>query len=247
VLVTNDDGIASPGLLQLATAVIELGHDTVVAAPRDEASGSSCSLVSVQDDGRTLVEPCRLPGLDGVEGFSVSASPAFISLIALRGAFGPPPEMVVSGVNEGPNTGHAVIHSGTVGAALTASTYGALGVAVSMEEGEPRHWETARWLVRRCLPWVTERRAPTTLNLNVPNLPVDEIEGIRWARLAPFGTVQTQIVDAGEGWVKLDYTEPPEEAPADSDAALLAAGFATVTALRPTAESVDENLASLLT
>lgn len=236
ILVTNDDGIDAPGLLELARAVYSAGHDVVVAAPHEEASGSSCSLTSVQADGRTLIDRRSWSELGDVEVMSVVASPAFISLLALRRAFGEPPEIVVSGINEGPNTGRAVIHSGTVGAALTAATYGARGLAVSMELGEPSHWETARRLVTTVLRTLEEAPAGTTLNLNVPNRPWADVSGLCSARLAPFGTVQTQVADSGDGFVKVAYTEPTEQAPPDSDAALLAQGFATITGLQPTSE-----------
>ena len=65
---------------------------------------------------------------------------------------------------------------------------------------------------------------------------LSEVPGLRSARLAPFGTVQTQIADSGDGFVKIAYTEPTEQAPPDSDAALLLEGFATITELQPTAE-----------
>jgi 5'-nucleotidase len=236
ILVTNDDGIDAPGLLELARAVYSAGHEVIVAAPHKEASGSSCSLTSVQEDGRTVIERRSWSELGDVEVMSVVASPAFISLLALRRAFGDPPELVVSGINEGPNTGRAVIHSGTVGAALTAATYGARGLAVSMELGEKCHWETARRLVTDVLPRLADARPGTTLNLNVPNRPMSEVPGLRSARLAPFGTVQTQVADSGEGFVKIAYTEPTEQAPPDSDAALLREGFATITELQPTSE-----------
>ena len=86
----------------------------------------------------------------------------------------------------------------------------------------------------------------TTLNLNIPNRPVREILGLRQATLAPFGTVQHQVAESGEGFVKLAYAEPAEAAPAGSDAALLAEGFATVTALQATAELHVAELDDLL-
>jgi 5'-nucleotidase len=243
--VTNDDGIDSPGLRELTRVVHELGHDVVVAAPHQEASGSSCSLASVQQDGRTVVQRREMDGDGRVPTYSVAASPAFISLIALRGAFGPPPELVVSGINDGPNTGRAVIHSGTVGAALTAATYGTRGLAVSMELGQPHHWEAGHELIRTALGALSSSPVGTTLNLNVPNRPKGKVRGIRRATLAPFGTVQTQV-ESGEGFVKLAYTEPAEVAPPGSDAALLAEGFATLTALQATAELDLEVLSTLL-
>src|SRR5687768_6804026 len=116
VLVTNDDGIDSPGILALARAALEVGLDVTVAAPSWDSSGASASLTAVERDGRFLLSKETLPGLDGVRAFGVEAAPAFIVRAAVRGAFGPEPDLVLSGVNHGPNTGHAVLHSGTVGA-----------------------------------------------------------------------------------------------------------------------------------
>jgi 5'-nucleotidase len=246
VLVTNDDGILAAGLAQLARAACERGHDVVVAAPRTESSGASCSLASVQEQGRTVIEPHPLEALRDVPVFAVAASPAFISLLALRGAFGPPPELVVSGVNEGPNTGRAVIHSGTVGAALTAATYGARGMAVSMELGEPRHWTTAQPVIQSGIDVAVAAPVGTTLNLNVPNRAVQRASALRRAHLAPFGTVQMQVAERGEGYVKIEYGAPLGEAPDDTDAALLAEGFATVTALQATGEATFSGLAQLV-
>src|SRR5258706_11856095 len=93
ILVTNDDGIDSPGLHVLAAMAVRAGHDVTVAAPAREASGSSASLTAVDRDGRIAMEERVVPGLAGAPCFAVSASPAFIALIATRGAFGAPPEV----------------------------------------------------------------------------------------------------------------------------------------------------------
>jgi 5'-nucleotidase len=124
VLVTNDDGIDSIGLRVLAGVAVEAGCEVVVAAPHTERSGSSAALTVLEEHGRLGVHEHRLAGLD-VRALGVEATPAFIAMVAARGAFGEPPDLVASGMNHGPNTGHAVLHSGTVGAALTAATFGA--------------------------------------------------------------------------------------------------------------------------
>ena len=117
-LVVNDDGVHAPGIRHLAEVAREAGLDVVVAAPLRESSGSSAALTASQVDGRIVVERQSFEGLDGVPVYGVDAAPGFIALIASRGAFGPPPALVVSGINRGLNTGHAVLHSGTVGAAV---------------------------------------------------------------------------------------------------------------------------------
>ena len=115
-----------------------------------------------------------------------------------------------------------------------------------MELGQPRHWHASHELVRTAVRALAASPVGTTLNLNIPNRPVGEILGLRQATLAPFGTVQHQVAESGEGFVKLAYAEPAEAAPAGSDAALLAEGFATVTALQATAELHVAGLDDLL-
>src|SRR3954471_7906741 len=96
ILITNDDGIEAPGIRALARAAVRAGHDVVVAAPIREASGSSASMTAVEQDGRIVVESRELPGVRNVPAYAVAASPAFIVLLALREAFGPAPEIVLS-------------------------------------------------------------------------------------------------------------------------------------------------------
>lgn len=88
VLVTNDDGIDSAGLQVLASVAAEAGLDVVVAAPHEERSGSSASLVATRADGRLQLREERLPGLDHVRAFAVEATPAYITWAGVRGAFG---------------------------------------------------------------------------------------------------------------------------------------------------------------
>ncbi|MGV9368202.1 5'/3'-nucleotidase SurE [Amycolatopsis sp. NPDC003731] len=138
-LITNDDGIGSPGLVALARGAVAHGWTVVVAAPAMEASGTSAGLSAAGDDGRIAVERRELPDLPGVPAHAVAAHPGLIVLAAAQGAFGAPPDIVLSGVNHGANVGRAVLHSGTVGAALTASINGARALAVSLDVGlEPR-------------------------------------------------------------------------------------------------------------
>ena len=122
VLVTNDDGVDSPGIRALARACEVAGLEVTVAAPAWDSSGASASLTGVQQDGRLLLH--RRGGWGAAQVFGVEAAPAFIVPAGVHGAFGEPPDIVVSGINIGANTGHAVLHSGTVGAALTAWTFG---------------------------------------------------------------------------------------------------------------------------
>jgi 5'-nucleotidase len=140
---------------------------------------------------------------------------------------------VLSGVNRGPNTGHAVIHSGTVGAAMSAMTHGIHGMAVSLDAAAPRHWETAGAVAAHGLRWLTARPAAQgVLNINVPDRPAADVRGVRKAPLARFGAVQARVDAVDSGDLQVTYAEIDPTTDADSDAGLLAAGWATWSVLQ---------------
>ena len=145
VLVTNDDGYDAPGIFALARAFAQAGHDATVLAPRTEASGSGAGVGPVHLRGGTVaVQEVDLPGLEGIRTLAVDALPALIVITACLGGFGPPPDLVVSGINPGRNVGRAVLHSGTVGAALTSAAFGLKALAVSIQAGSsPSAYESA--------------------------------------------------------------------------------------------------------
>jgi 5'-nucleotidase len=258
VLITNDDGIAAPGIRWLAGAAHAHGLEVVVAAPQREASGMSAALTAVTDSGRVRFERTTLAGLSEVTAFGVAASPAYIAVLAGLGAFGPPPDLVLSGINRGANAGHAILHSGTVGAALTAGNNGSRAMAVSLDvlspaaasaatggaaiaaldtaDDEARNWDTAAGLARSLLSRLAEAPAGTVLNLNVPDVPASELAGLRQATLAPFGQVQMAIAESGHGFVRTAIEENGARQIPGTDLAWLAQGYAAVTVVRPPAD-----------
>lgn len=245
MLVTNDDGIDSEGLRTLAAAAVAAGLEVYVAAPATEHSGMSAALSSLQDDGRLVLDDRRLAGVDARRAVAVQATPAFIAFSGVKGAFGAVPDLVLSGVNEGPNTGSAVLHSGTVGAALTAATHGVPAIAFSMASGRVGHWATAGAVARRVLSWLDGAPEPVVLNVNVPDVGPGELRGLREARLAPYGAVQARVADVGGAEVRLSIDETPPGVEQDSDAVLLSQGWATVTALRAPCEAPAVDLSGL--
>jgi 5'-nucleotidase len=237
-LITNDDGIDAPGLHALADAIADAGIDVVLAAPAWNSSGASAALTGVSRGG--MLAFTRRGWRDGV-AFAVEASPSMIVRIALNGAFGSPPDVVLSGINDGPNTGHAVLHSGTVGAALTAATHGCRAIAFSAAAGHPTDFRAAASLAPKIVEWSTARANGVTLNVNVPSGPPEAIVGLLTAPLASFGAVQTHITEEGQDHVSVQFADVDPSQEPDSDAALLAAGYATVAALAPVCadEAVD--------
>lgn len=233
-LITNDDGIDSPGLAVLARVALEAGYDVVVAAPAEEHSGASASLLGVEHGGRVVSREARAPGLpDGVPSYAVRGAPALITFLAAHDAFGPRPDVVLSGVNRGANTGHSVLHSGTVGAALSAVTQGIHGLAVSSAAMRPAHWGTAGAVAAHGLRWLMSRPATDgVLNVNVPDVPLADLRGVRSAPLASFGAVQAQVAELEQGRLTLTFEEIDPMRDAASDAGLLASGWATLTLVR---------------
>ncbi|MFI6762519.1 5'/3'-nucleotidase SurE [Micromonospora sp. NPDC050417] len=268
VLITNDDGIAAPGIRWLARAVADQGYDVVVAAPHEEASGTSAAMIAVEREGRVVVEEHSVDELDGIPAYGVAGSPGFITLIALHGAFGPPPTLVLSGVNRGANVGRAVLHSGTVGAAFTAAANGCHAMAVSLDvlsasQGtagsggaavassgrfgdEARHWVTAARVAMQLLPRLTSGPRSAVLNVNSPDLPYEELRGVRVGSLAGFGQVQMTVAESGRGFVRTALEESNEPVQPGTDVAWLAAGYASVTAVRAINEATEVDLSGLV-
>lgn len=256
-LVTNDDGIDSPGIHTLATVAVDAGLDVTVAAPQEDRSGSSAAMSALEADGRLMLDERDLPGLAGVPALAVQASPAMIVFAAMRAAFGDAPDVVLSGVNYGANTGQAVLHSGTLGAALTAVSHGIPGLAVSQAISGPpvdihgARWDTAARTAARSLDWLLEavadggRTDPFALNINAPDVPVDRLRGIRTATLAEYGVVQTQVSERGHGYVVLTMTAVEAAPDPDTDVAVLAQGWASATAVRPLSPVQDIDLSGL--
>jgi 5'-nucleotidase len=190
ILVTNDDGIDSVGLHVLARAMRPYG-DVVVIAPDAEYSGASAAFGALH---KIQPEVChrQLDGID--ETWAVTGPPALCVMFARLGAFGPPFDLIVSGINPGANVGRSVYHSGTVGATLTGRNGGVSGVAVSQSvtafgvEGQGwdemlinQQWETAATVAGAVVERLVAElpTEPVVVNLNVPNVALDEIKGWR--------------------------------------------------------------------
>jgi 5'-nucleotidase len=228
VLITNDDGIDSPGLVALAEVARARGHDVLVAAPCWDSSGASSSVTGVG---------------------AVDATPALIALVAVHERFGPRPDVVLSGINRGANSGRAILHSGTVGAAFTAYQHGCMALAMSLDVGasDPAdmHWETSAAVAGQLLDWMVDHPRRMVLNGNVPNLPPEELLGVRHARLDLIGTFQTAMTEDSGATVPMTVAEP-DATGADTDTGLLQRGFACVTALIPIVEDTTVDFTGLL-
>ncbi len=227
--------MAAPGLAALASAAARIGH-VVVVAPADDRSGAGAAVAPAWLVDGILLAEVDVDGLGSA--YAVQGPPALAVIAGVSGGLGGRPRIVVSGVNRGPNTGVGILHSGTVGAALTAGNLGFPALAVSIDSDRPRHLATASTVAASVMAWLLEAPAGTVLNVNVPDLPVEQVRGVREAPLSRFGTVEATLRtrrDAGDDrlFVRLGGGQADGSAASDAgtDAALLAAGFVTVTCI----------------
>jgi 5'-nucleotidase len=175
ILVSNDDGYQSPGLVRLAEALSELG-DVVVVAPERDRSGASNSL--------TLDVPLRATRMSN--GYiRVDGTPTDCVHLALTGLSDVDPDIVVAGINHGPNLGDDVLYSGTVAAATEGRFLGLPAIAVSMYSHEPQHLATGAAVAVRLVTRLRETPLESSiiLNVNVPDIPYDQIKGFVATRL----------------------------------------------------------------
>jgi len=238
VLITNDDGVASPGLTALVRAAVGPRRGIVVAAPSSDQSGTSAAVAPRPPEGvrveRVTLEGMVDPGFDDLVAFAVDGPPALAVLAARVGELGTAAyaaTVVASGVNLGQNTGAAILHSGTVGAALAAANLGLSGLAVSIDSMRPSHLETATLVAAAALDWLVASPTGTVLNVNVPDLPLDRVSGICQAPLSWFGTVEAAVRETGSEPFTVQLRGNDVEPEPGTDTALLRAGWVTITSL----------------
>jgi len=181
-LLTNDDGIQSDGIRALARAAAPFGEVSVVA-PDGQRSATGHAI--------TLSRPLRArpwPAAEAPFGTAVDGTPADCVKLALSGVLGPLPDLVLTGVNLGPNAGAAVPYSGTCSAAAEAALDRVGAIAFSLDTFESPLWETAEGIAGKVLAAHAAGKLPirpgTFWNVNIPNLPLDEIKGFRACRMS---------------------------------------------------------------
>jgi 5'-nucleotidase len=228
ILVTNDDGILSPGLQVLAAACREVGDVTVVAPDREQ---------SAQSHALTMTRPLRpVRRPDGT--WQVDGTPTDCVLLAIEAPLVPGrPDFVFSGINHGPNMGEDVLYSGTVSAAMEAVVLGIPGVAFSFagrrDDLIPSYADLVTALVRRIVS-LADIPPHTLLNINLPGIPADEVKGVR---VVPLGSrfFQNSMTKHQDPWGRDVYwigggtiTWTGEQ---DTDHAVVREGYVAITPL----------------
>jgi len=164
ILLTNDDGISSPGIQKLVEKLRFRDHKVYVIAPETNRSGVSHAL-------SLLRGPARLSPF-GEDSFKCSGNPADCVLIGLMGALPEKPDIVVSGINQGANLGTDLVYSGTAAAARQASLLGIPSIALSLVSWENHYWDmAAAWSADNLEELLTWWKKDCFVNVNIPNLP----------------------------------------------------------------------------
>lgn len=180
ILLCNDDGIHAPGISVLYDAVKPLGELSVIA-PDAERSAAGHAI--------TLTDPIKSMPVEKngrFFGYAIGGTPADCIKLAVNAILpGSPPDLVLSGINLGSNTGISVIYSGTVSAATEAVVLGIPGIAFSLCTYTDPDWDTAGRVARELVHRIPADSMPpgVLLNVNIPNLPWEDIRGIRITRM----------------------------------------------------------------
>jgi len=234
ILLTNDDGIRAEGLIALAKEMRTLDAEVVVVAPAEDQSRMSHALT--YHDPFRVEEVCSEKG--ELFGYSVNGTPADSVLLGAKVMMAEhPPNLVISGINRGENLG-AVSHlSGTVGAAMEATTLGIPAIAVSLGRAQPMDYFYAAKVTKTIALAVREHGLPkgTCLNVNVPSLPENQIKGLVVVPQSDWrGEIRHEkradLFNRPYFWRGFTVTAP--EAPPDTDVGAFYSGHVTVTPIK---------------
>jgi 5'-nucleotidase len=229
ILLSNDDGIHARGISVLHQSISHLGELDVVA-PDTERSAAGHAITLTDPIKTLLVEKNEIPF-----GTAVGGTPADCIKLALCLLLkDDPPDLVVSGINLGSNTGISVLYSGTVSAASEAVILGVPGIALSLCTFQNPIWETAAKVATEIVGKVLKNPLPdgTLLNVNIPNIPYSEVKGMKAARMGRSRFVEkfTMHCDPrGNHYYWLDGELDLLDDSADTDVRVVESGYVALT------------------
>jgi len=227
ILVTNDDGILAPALQALKGELSPLGRVVIVAPDRDQ-SATSHSL--------TLHRPFRIQRHE-TDVYSVDGTPTDCVVCAWYGLLDMKPDLVISGINHGPNMGEDVFYSGTVAAAIEGAMQGALAVSVSLVTRQLTDFLEPAAFVGRLARQVMERGLPRRrlLNVNIPFRPWTEVRGVAITRLGSRvyrDTLVRKVDPRGRDYYWIGGEDPVWDPSPGSDFNAVHEGWISVTPLK---------------
>lgn len=226
ILVSNDDGVNALGIRALASALSQIATVLTVAPDRN-CSGASNSL--------TLTNPLRINKLDN-SFISVNGTPTDCVHLAIRELCQTEPHIVVSGINAGANMGDDTLYSGTVAAAMEGRFLGLPAIAISLVGKELLHYDTAALYAVKLVQGLLAHplAKDQILNVNVPDLPVAQIKGIKVTRLGARHKAEGMVRTTDPAGREIFWLGPPgsqQDASDGTDFDAVANGFVSITPL----------------
>lgn len=181
LLISNDDGIFAAGVRALANTMAEAGHEVFVVCPDRERSATGHGITMHQPIRAEVVESIFHPG---IKAWSCSGTPSDCVKLALWALLDSPPDLVLSGINQGQNLGTDILYSGTVSAAMEGLIEGIPSIAFSFTSYTSRDFQQAANFARTLVAAIANTPLPvkTLLNVNVPDVPSEKIAGVVLAR-----------------------------------------------------------------
>ncbi len=227
VLATNDDGVDAPGLWHLAESVNDFA-DVLVVAPAVNQSGMSAAFTLRRD---LEAERAHSP-IDGIVAWQVNGTPTDAVVHGLRHVADRHVDMIVSGVNPGPNVGREILHSGTVMAAMQGYLRGLPSIASSLASFEETHLRDAALVAARIARQLLQSGQLQFLNVNSPDRPVAELTGVRVARMADLAVSRVvDLVDEQGSTHRRLELKPGVNIEPDTDVGVIMSGGVAVTPL----------------
>jgi len=204
ILIVNDDGINAPGIKHLYDAIADLG-DVWVVAPATEKSGVSHAFTF-----RTPLRADHSDWVKNLQGWGVHGTPVDAVKLAVRSILPRLPDLVVSGINRGENTGVDLLYSGTVAAAMEGMIFGVPSIAISIPTDDGADFTNATAFAHKFSKIVLERGLPqgVFLNVNVPTCSSSDLKGVRVTSQAPskyVADVERQNDETGSDFYKMYY------------------------------------------
>ena len=227
ILLVNDDGIHSLGLRALAEALKGAGHQVTVVAPDRERSAVG--------HGITTRDPLFVQeqSWEGVPAYSCSGTPADCTQVGLKALVKGPVDLVVSGPNKGLNVAGDLLYSGTVAAALEGAKMGKKAIALSAPP-EADQQTVVQVFLRLLEQLDLDRDIRQALNVNVPDLPFEKIQGVKWTPQGHamwLGEYEERISPMGKRYFWSTHDDSYDMEPGENDRALVLAGYVTLTPL----------------
>ncbi|MFP4660910.1 MAG: 5'/3'-nucleotidase SurE [Halanaerobiales bacterium] len=233
ILLTNDDGIYADGIRALAEVLIKKNHRVFLAAPDRERSAAGHSI--------TIIDPLRARkvniGIDDLSCYKVSGTPADCVKLGLEKLIDFTPDLVISGINAGPNLGYDVLYSGTVSAAIEGWMVGFNSIAVSLDIRARRNFIEAAIFLDKTIQKINFDIIPETvlLNINIPDIEETEIKGTKITRLGTSlydDTFEERLDPTGNKYYWLTGGNGRDEKSCDTDIWSIKNNYISITPLK---------------